>query len=583
MGKRRQAAKETSSCVRKHPAACVRKHPAAKSKARTSKNNREVDGNGELRRKKERKAEKALDVEKKNGKKATKSPSRASSASPPWSRRPQFDTWGLDFSKFPMGPSDRFGVLRCVEGFMDDIPWTWMDNLSDKFCSAGGLAMTSDYSGVGQHEMALRRIRGWLVDNRWQGHAPRLTLQRSCDILPHAREALLEAGTDDECVFGDMTKRMPIKLLEKVLLLRDKYREIQKQAMDTISADKKAITEAKHEAEEKYLTDVKELILAEKTDIHKQMSWCVRHDCMCLSHPLASHDQITMSVAGISCIDWSMRGRKMGSLGDGCLSWTCYMREVIHYQYDIVVLECTRCYQEADAIFMLGHLYVFEYCIFSPSEIGVPSERWRKYMVFLHRRGKVQWIPGQELNREKFLKTFGRKLACDGHVYMDHTPEHMVDEHIGALAARQGMPARDEHGRSWKARSVMTRLSRARLESYEELLDNYDEADQPPRFFVDESQKAAYGHMSECVPALTRKNRIWSLYYDRLMLNEERVEAMGIPAIHSESTLGLAAPWPRALKRFSEAHVNQLSGNSMQLAAISAVLIYTLSCTERQS
>ena len=95
---------------------------------------------------------------------------------------------------------------------MDDIPWTWMDNLSDKFCSAGGLAMTSDYSGVGQPEMALRRIRGWLVDNRWQGHAPRLTLQRSCDILPHAREALLEAGTYDECVFGDMTKRMPTKL-----------------------------------------------------------------------------------------------------------------------------------------------------------------------------------------------------------------------------------------------------------------------------------------------------------------------------------------------------------------------------------
>ena len=65
---------------------------------------------------------------------------------------------------------------------------------------------------------------------------------------------------------------MPIKLLEKVLLLRDKYREIQKQAMDTISADTKAVMVAKHEAESKYLTDFKELILAEKTDIHKMMS-----------------------------------------------------------------------------------------------------------------------------------------------------------------------------------------------------------------------------------------------------------------------------------------------------------------------
>ena len=575
MVRQRQATSRREPVVRRRPAsACPAKRPAAKSKGKTSEKKRKAETKYSPRLR-------ALDLEKKKGKNASTFPLGPSSANTPWAHLKQFDT--IDFSKFPLGPTDRCGVLRCVEGFMDGMPRVWKDNLSDKFCSAGGLAMTSDYSGVGQPELALRRIKGWLLDNRWQENAPRLKFQRSCEILPHAREALLEAGADDECVFGDMTKRMPIKLLEKVLLLRDKYREIQKQAMDTISADTKAVMVAKHEAESKYLTDVKELILAEKTDIHKMMSWCYRHECMCLSNPPASHDQISMSVAGISCIDWSVRGKKLGSLGDGCLSWTCYMREVIHYQYDIVVLECTRGYQEADAIFMLAHLYVFEYCIFSPSEIGVPSERWRKYMVFIHRRGKVQWIPGQELNRENLLKTFGRRLACDGHVYMDHTPEHMVDEHIGVLAARQGMPARDEDGRPWKARSVMTRFSRDRLESYDELLGNYDEADLPPRVFVDESQKAAYGHMSECVPALTRKNRIWSLYYDRLMLNEERVEAMGIPAIHSESTLGLAAPWPRALKKFSEAHVNQLSGNSMQLAAISAVLIYTLSCTERQS
>ena len=145
------------------------------------------------------------------------------------------------------------------------------------------------------------------------------------------------------------------------------------------------------------------------------------------------------------------------------------------------------------------------------------------------------------------------------------------------------MPARDELGNPWQARSAMTRLSRARLESYEKLIGKEDKAKLPPRIFVDESQRAAFGHMSGCVPALTRKNRIWSMFFDRLMLNEERIEAMGIPCIHSEATLGLAAPWPRALKKFSECNVNQLTGNSMQLAAISAVLIYTLACTERRS
>ena len=149
----------------------------------------------------------------------------------------------------------------------------------------------------------------------------------------------------------------------------------------------------------------------------------------------------------------------------------------------------------------------------------------------------------------------------------------MVADHVVALAARQGMPARDEHERPWKARSVMTRLSRPRLEPCDELVGEEDEAELRPRIFVDESQNTAYGHMSECVPALTRKNRIWPLFFDRLMLNEERVEAMGIPAMHNEATLGLAAPWPRALRLFSEGHANQLTGNSMQLAAIYAVLI----------
>ena len=485
---------------------------------------------------------------------------------------------------FPLGPTDRIGVLRCVEGQLEAAPSVWMDNLSDKFCNGGGLAMTSDYSGIGQPELAMRRIRDYLRDHRWQDGrgAPQLTLQRASEILAIARETLIEAGTDDECVFGDMTKRMPAELLEKITLLRDKCRKMQKQAMDAILADHYALMEAKHAAESKYLYDVKELILAEETYINKQLSWCYKHNRMCPSNPPASDDQISMSVAGVSCIDWSVRGKKLGSLVDGCLSWTCYMREVIHCQYDIVVLECTCGYQEQDAIFMLGHLYVFEGCIFSPTEIGVPSERWRKYMVFIHRRGKVQWIPGQELSRENLLQTFGRMLACDGHVYMDHTPDYMIQKQMVALAARLGMPARDENGRPWKARSVMTRLSRARLESYEELLKKKDKAELPPRMFVDESQKAAFGHMSGCVLALTRENRIWSMFFDRLMLNEERIEAMGIPCIHSEATLGLAAPWPRALKKFSECNVNQLTGNSMQLAAISAVLIYTLACTERR-
>ena len=61
---------------------------------------------------------------------------------------------------------------------------------------------------------------------------------------------------------------MPAELLEKITLLRDKCREMQKHAMDAILADTSALMEAKHAAESKYLSEVKELILAEKTYIN---------------------------------------------------------------------------------------------------------------------------------------------------------------------------------------------------------------------------------------------------------------------------------------------------------------------------
>ena len=62
----------------------------------------------------------------------------------------------------------------------------------------------------------------------------------------------------------------------------------------------------------------------------------------------------------------------------GCKDWIAYMRDMFKLEVDIIVLECTKLYQESDVMTLCGDKYSFDSAIFSPSEIGVPAERWRK-------------------------------------------------------------------------------------------------------------------------------------------------------------------------------------------------------------
>ena len=95
------------------------------------------------------------------------------------------------------------------------------------------------------------------------------------------------------------------------------------------------------------------------------------------------------------------------------------------------------------------------------------------------------------------------------------------------------------------------------------------------------NQNLNYGNITEAVPALTRGNNVWSLFYDRPMLAKERLEVMGVPCINCEATAGMEMPWKNiALKVLTERTLNALTGNAMHLSAIASIIIYTLACTE---
>ena len=115
-------------------------------------------------------------------------------------------------------------------------------------------------------------------------------------------------------------------------------------------------------------------------------------------------------------------------------------------QPDVIILECTRSYCHQDVVAVMGDRYTLDWLVFSPAEVGVPAERFRKYMVLLKKHGgRLQWKePGLAINEENFLKVFGRTLSCNGHVFMNGTPSSLVQQEAEARATTRHLPGLHE-------------------------------------------------------------------------------------------------------------------------------------------
>ena len=175
---------------------------------------------------------------------------------------------------------------------------------------------------------------------------------------------------------------------------------------------------------------------------------------------------------------------------------------------------------------------------------------------------------------------------CDGHIFQYSTPSHIVNSDLAIAAAARSLPARDGTGSRWKARDLLTKAARSRLHDFDAAMEKANTGDEKtPRLpvFFDVSQNLSFSDISINVPAPTRRNVVWSSHFDRPLLMQERLEVMGVPAMQAESTLGMATPFPKTQATLKKTQLSELTGNSMQLAAISAVLIYTLSFTQRKS
>ena len=388
---------------------------------------------------------------------------------------------------------------------------------------------------------------------------------------------VLRSYDGDDCVLGDMTTRLP----SQVRLELDKTLRFMRE-QDTV-ADKDKSTALQMEMVRRAAKILRGAVqdMRSGSGNVEQKQWCYRHSKECPVWPAVPDSAIKMNVAGICCQDWSVRGRRQGSLGDTIIPWCAYIWSILMSEPDIVLCECTQLYRHDDLSACLGHDYHLTQVVFSVTDLGIPCQRNRKYMTLIRKSGKLTWKPGLEMDRDKLMNIFGRRLCCTGHIFLDHTPKQIRRAFVDSLVTQKHWPERDGRGQRWPQRALLSRQTLERLHGFEVEAGRQGQQDKAELFF-DISQTPRFGSITSAIPALLRNSCPWSYKYDREVVPHERLEAMGLPCIEPEQTIGCSMPFENIIPQITARAWKSMTGNAMHVAAIGVVMMYSLSCCDVQ-
>ena len=328
--------------------------------------------------------------------------------------------------------------------------------------SKSAFILTSCYSGTGAAEMAahaLMRCVNELVRGNGQ-----VICHAACDKAAASQEALLgHVGMDTSFygshnihhsgplhVFRNVMERLPADTRQEIVVIEEEIFKRHESLQARCQEGLISTTELKHEQQHLAVELVNSLkhLLADVEYLEE--AYCIRHQKMCPVNPRSVAGQENMlwvEVAGTTCCPFSAMGAGLEWLDRAtapCLVWAF---STLFYLPDLILHECTPRFSEGTLLDILedvgdaGHSvharatpdgqqlrYRMESAIFSPCDLGVPSQRKRKYSAFfLHPFIGPPAVP--------FLTQFGRDLVLDASIYLIASPEQIEAEHRNMAAS----------------------------------------------------------------------------------------------------------------------------------------------------
>ena len=385
---------------------------------------------------------------------------------------------------------------------------------------AGGVHLTSDYSGLGTAEEAARCLAVALQSLQpapplLHGAKPRLCVQRAGDVEADCRAVLLDSSSRGGlgapgCVHGDIGERCNAKLWQDIehQLGRIKKSEVLKAELDPAAFAQECLRQVMRQ------------------DLRAAESFCYRHRKKCRVSPpwvaagatleascapgaspagsqpcrqaaaAAAGDaagqkaagvpaedaggaaamKTRMHVAGFNCYDWSMMGGRRGWFGRSTLPFVQWLAERLQFDEDIVLAENTPQFDVRTLADMTAEKFAIETFFLSPTLFGEPVERRRLYIVML-RKSARRWIPSllqKEGQRRKLQRVFEDVFHRNIVMPLDEkfrAPQAEVQQYIRLLAEKNHLPATTRSGQPWSCYQAVSAATRRKIQGHRQVME----------------------------------------------------------------------------------------------------------------
>ena len=226
--------------------------------------------------------------------------------------------------------------------------------------------------------------------------------------------------------------------------------------------------------------------------------------------------------------------------------------------------------------------------VFSPTDLGIPSNRHRRYGCF----DLTPYV--ERICSEPFEKFFYRRLMCGPSVYMA-APDDMINEMKQRMARSKNLDAVDGSGNAVDdlnidecsfeclfTPSVASKVEQYKTKASEQHMCNENSTVwNVPLALCNARNVEGYGVITQnAVPALLRGSLLVDLVSMRPFTHQEHWIIQGFPFSQFEVPDGFSSFFPTdVVSRESEATQKSLTGNAMHLAQIGAWILYNLAFT----
>ena len=479
------------------------------------------------------------------------------------------------------------------------------------------MVLTSSYSGLGTFEQVGTEVHKHMRNELGVGDG-RLICYSATENSKNAQHALLYASRETGPpwhVFRDILGRLQNTDRNDLINLQNHRLQDFKQVKTELQLG--AITKEEYQANRQRMGEdmLKEMMEVLGKVEFNDCGVCMVHQQMCHISPrdvTDLEDAYWVEAAGNTCCPWSPMSPGDGWLSKDTLPFLVWAYSTRFFEPDTVLEENVINFQHEQLHSILAENgpgvlkststrpmnieeapphYQMQALVFSPTDLGIPSERWRKYTAF----HLYPWVCSNFC--VPFESLFFRQLLANGNIYLDCIPDSAKQRELqGMLQAKSPpvpVPPRHLDADDGMTASEFQRVEDALLMAQEqgfcgEDLDHF----QTPMFLYDASQRPQWWKRfnTSSFPAVLRKTLLYNAIDKELAPVASHWLAQGFPhPVVTSISEDIMAAFPFSADLLNPLHEDGLSvadqrtltGNAMHRSAIGCWFIYNLLGTDR--